>query len=330
MKAKVINKFGEPSVFETADLKKAQLKTGEVLIKVCATSVNPVDCKMRAGLFPKNTAPFPAVLHGDVAGIIEEVGPNAKKFKIGDEVFGCAGGVIGCDGALREYMWTDENLLAKKPKTLSMLEAAALPLVSITAWEALFEKARLKAEQAILIHGGTGGVGHIAVQLAKSVGARVCTTISTKEQIKLARALGADDVVIYTEEKVEDYVSRVTHSRGFDIVFDTVGGKNLENSINALGLYGEIVTTNARITMDITPLQKVSGSLHVVYMLIPLLHHVQRQRQGWIMQQISDMAESGEIRPLIDKRIFSLDEISQAHEYLESGKNLGKIAVKIS
>lgn len=163
MKGQLIKKFGDPSVFKLSEIAKPLLKTGHVLIKVCATSVNQIDCKIRSGIVSAIAPDFPAILHGDVAGIVEEVADDVKNFKTGEEIYGCAGGLKGSGGALAEFMLVDAKLIAKKPKSLSMLKSAALPLVSITAWEALFTKAKLKNQNKILIHGGVGGVGHVAV-----------------------------------------------------------------------------------------------------------------------------------------------------------------------
>src|SRR3989338_5376316 len=243
MKAQLIKKFGDPTVFELSEISKPDLKPGSVLIKVYATSVNQIDCKIRSGAVDAIAPDFPAILHGDVAGMIEAVSPEVTNFKVGDEVYGCVGGLKGSGGALAEFMLADAKLIAKKPKSLSMLEAAALPLVSITAWEALFEKAKLTNKNNILIHGGVGGVGHIAIQLAKWCGAKVYTTVLKQEDFSLAKSLGADEVINAKEENVEKYVTRLTGDRGFDIVFDTVGGQNLDKSFIAAGINGSVVTT---------------------------------------------------------------------------------------
>ncbi len=172
MKAQIITQFGDPAVFEYVDMAKPDLKVGHLLVKVYATSVNPIDCKIRAGIVSNIAPAFPAILHGDVAGIVEEVAADVKDFQKGDAVFAFAGGLRGRGGALAEYMLVDAKAAVKKPDLLSMHQAAALPLAAITAWTALFNKAKLHAGQNILIHGGLGGVGHIAIQLAKYMGAK--------------------------------------------------------------------------------------------------------------------------------------------------------------
>ena len=180
-----------------------QIETNDILIQVKATSLNPLDTKIRSGVFAKFPPEFPAVLHGDVAGIITEVGEGVTDFKVGDEVYGFAGGVKGTSGALAEYMAADARLLANKPKNLSFAEAAALPVVAITAWEALVKRANIGAGDEILIHGGAGGVGHVAIQLAKWLGAKVYTTVSSPEKAQIAEEFGADVVINYKEMSVQ-------------------------------------------------------------------------------------------------------------------------------
>lgn len=327
MQAQVIKSFGEPTVFEAMELPKPNVKPGYVLIRVKATSVNPVDYKIRSGFYAATAPPFPAVLHGDVAGVIEEVGAGVNSFAVGDEVFGCVGGIIGCDGALAEFMLADARLLAKKPQSLNMAEAAALPLVSITAWEALFEKAKIQPGQKVLIHAGTGGVGHIGIQLAKSIGAEVYTTVSSTEKAQIAKSLGATEAINYRKESVAEYVQRLTDGGGFDVVFDTVGGENIDKSIQAIKLYGNVVTILAHVNIPLSNLQAKSGSLHTVFMLVPLLYNIQRDRQGKIMQKIADLVDNGKLKPLLDSHQFTVDEISKAHALLESGTAIGKIVV---
>ena len=329
MKAQLIKKFGDPTVFELSEISKPDLKPGSVLIKVYATSVNQIDCKIRSGAVDAIAPDFPAILHGDVAGMIEAVSPEVTNFKVGDEVYGCVGGLKGSGGALAEFILADAKLISKKPKSLSMLEAAALPLVSITAWEALFEKAKLTNKNNILIHGGVGGVGHIAVQLAKWCGAKVYTTVLKQEDFSLAKSLGADEVINAKEENVEKYVTRLTGDRGFDIVFDTVGGQNLDKSFIAAGINGSVVTTAARSTHDLTPMHNKALSLSSVFMLLPILKNHGRETHGKILSEIAKIVDSGQLKPMIDSHKFTLETISEAHALLESGKAQGKVVLSV-
>jgi len=329
MKAQVITQFGDPSVFKLMEVDKPVLKPGHVIIKVYATSVNPIDCKIRSGAVAAIAPEFPAILHGDVAGIIDSVAKDVTGFKVGDEVYACAGGVRGCTGALAEFMLADAKFLAIKPKELSMHETAALPLVSITAWDALFEKAKLDKNKNILIHGGVGGVGHIATQLARWCGAKVYSTVTKNEDFKLAKDFGASEVINAKDEDVEQYVRRLTENKGFAVIFDTVGGTNLDRSLSAAAIYGNVVTTLSRSTHDLTLMQDKSLSLHVVFMLLPLLTGERRELHGKILREVAAIVDAGKLKPRIDPNQFNLKNVSDAHALLESGKAQGKIVVKI-
>jgi len=329
MKAQLISQFGAPSNFYPTDIPKPALRPGHVLIKVHATSVNQIDCKIRGGVVAAIAPDFPAILHGDVAGVIDAVAADVTRFKVGDEVYGCAGGLKGSGGALAEYMLADADLIALKPKTLSMLEAAALPLVGITAWEALFVKTGLTNQKTILIHGGVGGVGHIAVQLARWCGAKVYATVRAPEDFSRASAFGADGVINANLEDVESYVARITDGQGFDIVFDTVGGPNLDKSLVAAAINGAVVATAARSTHDLSPMHSKSLTLSVVFMLLPILKNKGRAAHGEILTKIARIVDEGKLKPLIDPHSFTLATIADAHALLESGKALGKVVVSI-
>ncbi|NYF23674.1 zinc-dependent alcohol dehydrogenase family protein [Sporosarcina sp. JAI121] len=329
MKSQVIETFGEPSVFQYKEISKPELKPGYVLVQVKATSVNPIDTKVRAGAVPTVAPEFPAVLHGDVAGLVSAVGEGVTEFKIGDEVIGCAGGFRGTDGgALAEFMLADVDLLAHKPKNLTMEEAAALPLVAITAWEALFNRAKLIPGQNILIHASSGGVGHIAIQLAKWGGATVYTTASSQEKLEIGTRLGADVTINYREESVHDYVQKYTDGKGFDIVFDTVGGENLDRSFEAAAVHGTVIAIATRSTHDLSPVHLKGLSLHVTFMLLKIVNKDMHKHYGEILKKIARVVEEGKLRPLVDSNIFTFDEVSKAHEYMESGKAIGKIVLK--
>lgn len=327
LKAQVIESFGTPHIFQLKEIPKPDVIPGHVLIEVKATSVNPIDTKVRAGLVA--AAPeFPAVLHGDVAGVVCAVGEGVTKFQVGDEVFGCAGGFKGMTGgALAEFMLADANLLAHKPKNITMEEAAALPLVTLTAWEALFNRANLSAGEDILIHAATGGVGHVAIQLAKWAGAKVYTTASTKEKCEIGARLGADVTINYREESVQDYIQKYTNGKGFDLVFDTVGGENLDRSFEAAAPHGTVLAIAARSTHDLSPLHAKGLSLHVTFLLLKLMKEEKPKEYGEILEKVAAIVEGGKLRPLLDENIFTFDEVAKAHEHLESGKQIGKVVL---
>ncbi len=329
MKAMVINQFGAPSVFHEAQVPQPEVVSGHVLIRVAASSVNPLDFKIRNGLGAPLAPAFPAVLHGDVAGVIEEVGAGVSQFKPGDEVYGCAGGIKGTDlgGALADFMLADADLIALKPKSLTMAEAAALPQVVITAWDGLIDRTRVHAGQTVLVHAATGGVGHIGIQLAKWAGAKVFATGSSEEKLKIARDLGADVAINYRTQSVAEYVAKYTDGRGFDVVFDTVGGGNVAKSIEATALNGTVVTIDPGGTYDLTPLHAKGLTLHMVYILIPLLHGIGRAVHGNMLSQLTKLVDEGKIHPLLDAQQFTFADVAAAHQYAEAGRTIGKVTL---
>jgi NADPH2:quinone reductase len=327
MEAMIIRQFGEPDVFEKANVARPQIYPGQVLIRIAATSVNPVDCKIRQGKLAAIAPDFPAILHGDVAGTIEEIGDNVEGFNVGDEVYACAGGVKGTGGALAEYILADARFLALKPAKLDFREAAALPLVSITAWTALIDKAQIQYGQKILIHGATGGVGHIGIQLARARGASVYATCSSDSKAAIARDLGADHAINYRQMDVETYVDKFTEGKGFDVVFDTVGGDNIQKSFTAAAVNGTVVSVSTRSTQDLSLMHSKGLSLHVVFMLIPLLHDIGREHHGEILKEIAQLADRSQLQPLIDSSSYKIEDAGAAHQRLESGQATGKIVL---
>jgi NADPH2:quinone reductase len=326
MRAQILKAHGGPENFVLSDIPIPAIEPGKLLIRVAATSVNQIDIKIRGGL-PIGPA-LPAVLGADVAGVVEAVGEGVLGFAPGDAVYGCAGGVKGQGGAMAEYMLADARLIAPKPRSLSMREAAALPLVAITAWDGL-ERSMVGHADHILIHGGVGGVGHIAIQLAKTLGARIATTIGTPDAAALARSLGADETIDFRAETAAAYTERLTAGRGFDVVLDTIGGDNLQNSFTALAHAGRVATTNARTTQDLGALHAKGASLHVVFMLLPMLLGPGRDRHGRILRSLAQMADGGAVRPLLDDSRFSLETAPDAHRRLESGKAFGKVVIDV-
>ena len=227
--------------FVEAELARAALLPGEVLVRIAASGVNPLDTKIRAGKAEHAKQPLPAVLGLDMAGTVEDVGAAVTEFRPGDEVFGMVGGVGGRQGTLAEYVSADARLLAHKPKTLSMREAAVLPLSTITAWEGLVDRAQVHAGQKVLIHAGAGGVGHICVQIARAFGADVYATVSPSKK-HLVEQFGAT-AVDYHALTVDEYVQEFTGGVGFDVVYDTVGGATIDASFNAVRRYtGHVVS----------------------------------------------------------------------------------------
>jgi len=328
MKAMIINGFGGSEVFEAAELPKPVAEAGQVLVRIAATSVNPVDTMIRAmgKDLPISPEP-PAVLGMDFAGTIEAIGEGVTEYAVGDEVYGCAGGLMELQGALAEYMAADAKLIAHKPKNLSMREAAALPLVGITAYEGL-TRAGTQAGQKVLVHGGTGGVGHIAVQLARHFGAEVFATAGNEQKLALIEKLGAT-AINYKTESVADYVAKYTNGAGFDVIFDSVGGENMLNSFEAAKLNGQIASTVSLLELDLSPVHFKGLSLHVIFMLIPMIYNDQREVHGQILAKLAEVVEAEQLRPMLDDQAFLLSDIAKAHDRLTSGQATGKIVVEL-
>ncbi|MEL7076039.1 MAG: zinc-dependent alcohol dehydrogenase family protein [Cyanobacteria bacterium J06582_2] len=327
MKAMLIKSYGEDAEFEPVEIAKPQVKAGHVLVKIAASSVNTVDTMIRKmgkelPLSPKT----PAILGMDFSGTVEAVGEGVSTYSIGDEVYGCAGGLADLPGTLADYIVADANLIAHKPKTLSMLEAAALPLVAITAYEGL-TRAGIKQGQKVLVHGGSGGVGHVALQLAKHFGADVYSTGGGDRQLALIEQLGATGIN-YKTESVEEYVAKHTGGTGFDLVFDSVGGANMLNSFEAAALNGQVASTVSMCELDLTLAHFKGLSLHVVFMLIPMLHNFKREQHGSILRNLTQIVESGGLKPVLDEGHYSLAQAGQAHARLESGQAMGKVVIK--
>lgn len=327
MKAYVINRFGTAEVFEPVELPVPQAGAGQLLVRVAASSVNPLDFKLRRGDLPAFTHEFPAILHGDVAGTVCAIGPDVTEFAIGDQIYACAGGVRGRQGALADYMLVEADLAAQKPRNLSMAEAAVLPLVTLTAWEGLIDGAAVGPKDRVLIHGGTGGVGHIALQLAKARGAKVYCTVSSLEKADLAVQYGADATIDYRQTTVTDYVNQYTDGQGFDVVVDTVGGSTFEQSLAAGRVGARIVSMLAQGKLDLTLAWARKQSIHCVNMSWPMATGHGMQHHGFILREVAKLIEEHRLRPLIAPQSFSFEEISQAHRYAESGLALGKISL---
>lgn len=328
MKAMIIRKFGGPEVFEAAEITKPEVKAGHVLVQVAATSVNTVDTMIREMGDDLPLSPeLPAVLGMDFAGTVAAIGEGVTGYAVGDEVYGCAGGLADLQGTLAEYMLADAKLIARKPKSLSMREAAALPLVAITAYEGLM-RAGISEGQRVLVHGGSGGVGHVALQLARHLGAEVYATGGGDKQLALIEELGAK-AINYKTETVADYVEKHTGDTGFDIVFDSVGGANMANSFAAAALNGQVASTVSMVELDLTEAHFKGLSLHVVFMLIPMLHNHKREQHALILNKLSEIVEAGGLRPVLDEQHFSLDEVGAAHARLVSGAGMGKVVVEI-
>lgn len=324
MKALLTNTY--ESEFVSTEIEKPAPKKGEVLVKIHASGVNPIDNKIRLGLSPYASPVLPAVLGTDLAGVIEAVGEGVTDFKVGDEVYGLAGGVLGLQGTLAEYTAVDADLLAIKPKNLSMKEAAGIPLVLLTAWEGLIDRARVQKGDKVLVHAGAGGVGHMVVQLAKIFVAEVFATVS-EQKADFVKAFGATPIDKSTP--VEDYVNQYTDGKGFDVIYDTLGGQSLDDSFKAIRHYGQISSCYAFGTHTLATSSLRSASIHGVFVLRPMIGNENRKHHGDILKETTKLIEEGKLKPIIDPRKFTLDNAMEAHKAVSDGSAIGKIVVDI-
>ncbi|MBH3445573.1 MULTISPECIES: zinc-dependent alcohol dehydrogenase family protein [Pseudomonas] len=318
MKAMILKSFGGPDSFELSDVPKPVPQAGQVLVRVHATSINPLDYQVRRGDYP-DLVPLPAITGHDVSGVVEAIGPGVSAFAPGDEVW-YTPQIFDGQGSYAEYHVAAESIIARKPASLSHLEAASLSLVGGTVWEALTVRAVLRVGESILIHGGAGGVGHVAIQVAKAMGARVFTTVR-EANADFVRSLGADVVIDYTQEDYVEAIMRETAGHGVDVVFDTIGGDTLSRSADALAQLGRVVSI-----VDIAQPQNLvqawgkNASYHFVFT---------RQNRGKL-DELSALVERGQLRPHVGA-VYSLADIPLAHARLESANNglLGKIAIAV-
>lgn len=326
MKAVIADRPDSPLRIET--VQRPDPAANEVLVRIKASAVNPLDLKIRAGQAAHARQPLPAVPGIDLAGVVEKVGAGVTTFRLGEEVYGITGGVGGIQGSLAEYAAVDADLLALKPANLSMREAASLPLGFITAWEGLVDRAAVHAGQKVLVHGGAGGVGHLAIQIARAFDAVVFAT-GSKASAEIIARLGATPID-YRAASVESYVAEHTGGQGFDIVFDTVGGATLDASFNAVRRFGHVVSALGWGTHALAPLSFRAATYSGIFTLLPLLTGEGRAHHGAIMREATKLAEAGKLTPLVDARRFTLADVDAAHEAVRSHTASGKIVIDIA
>jgi NADPH:quinone reductase len=324
MKAYVVETANGP--FREVEIPTPLPTQGQVLVKIRASGINPLDIKIRGGEAAHAKQPLPAVLGLDMAGVVDAVGPGVTEFPPGAEVFGMVGGVGGLQGTLAEFILADAALLALKPKALTMRQAAAFPLVTITAWEGLVDRAAVHSGQKVLIHAGAGGVGYAAVQIALAFGAKVFTTVSDNKR-SLVENLGA--TAINWQTPVEEYIAECTAGEGFDIVYDTLGGAVLDASFHAVKRYtGHVISCLGWGTHSLAPLSLRAATYSGVFTLFPLLTGQQRANHGHILRQASKLAELNQLKPLILEQRFGPDEIATAYEVVAKGSK-GKVVIEL-
>lgn len=333
MKAFVVDRYGSKDGLRLADVPAPELRANDVLVEVHAAGVNPVDSKIRDGEF-KLILPYrlPLILGNDVAGVVVAVGPSVRAFEPGDKVYASAD--KDRIGTFAEFIAIDEADVAPKPKNLTMEEAASVPLVTLTAWQALVERARLKKGQKVLIHAGSGGVGAVAIQLAKHLGATVATTTSTAN-VEMVKNLGADVVIDYKKDNFEKRLS------GYDVVLNSLGKDVLEKSLSVLKPGGRLISISGPPDAEFA---KENGSNWLLQQVMRLLSMGIRRKarrrgvsysflfmraSGAQLREITSLVEAGAIRPVID-RIFPFEATNDALAYSGTGRAKGKIVIRVA
>ena len=324
MSAVVAQTAGGPMV--VTQIARPQPGAGQVLVRIFASGVNPLDLKIYAGEAAHARQPLPAILGIDLAGVVEEIGFNVNGFTVGEPVFGMPGGVGGLQGSLAQFSAVDADLIAPKPSNISMRQAAALPLIFITAWEGLVDRAVIKPAQKVLIHGGAGGVGHIAIQIAVAMGATVYSTVSERD-FPYIQHLGA--IPINRDTPVETYVADHTSGQGFDIIYDTVGGPVLDASFKAVRRFGHVVSALGWGTHLLAPLSFRAASYSGVFTLLPLLSNEGRPHHGQILRECKLLCEAGKLVPKVDPRRFTLGTVADAYRAIKARDANGKLIVDI-
>lgn len=318
-------------MLRVGELPEASLsRDDQLVVRVKAAGINPIDMKIRSApeRFPVS---LPAILGCDASGVVEAVGDSVSGFARGDEVYFSQPGFLGRQGTYAERVAVDAALVAHKPASLSFAEAAAAPLVLITAWEALHDRARIRPDQQVLIHAGAGGVGHAAIQLARQAGARVAVTVSSDDKAAFAQQLGAERTINYRREDVPTAVMTWTENEGVDIAFDTVGGAVLNSCFRCVKPYGDVVTIlSPAADTEWAEARKRNLRLSMELMLSPVMLGLEaaKRHQADILRQCATLFDQRLLRIVIAER-FPLEQATAAHAYLENDHPKGKVVLSI-
>jgi NADPH:quinone reductase len=327
MKALILDKYEHP--YRLDEVPTPIAGKGQVLVAVKASAVNPLDGKIKAGKAAHAEPRLPAILGIDMAGVVEAIGEGVSGFATGDAVYGMTGGIAGIPGSLAEYQAADARLIAVKPRGLSFREAAALPLGIITAWEGLVDRAKVGPGKTVLIHGGAGGVGHLAVQLAVAQGADVYATVRP-ERNGLIEGYGATPID-HTSLSAAEYMRRYTDGEGFDVVFDTLGGETLNASFVLARRYtGHVVSILGWGAHSLAPLSFRGATYSGVFTLYPLISGEGREHHGEILRETAALVDAGGLRPLVDERRFGLADVEGAYAALAAGGAGGKVVIDVA
>lgn len=316
MRAMVLPKFGNRDLFELREVEKPKIGVNEVLVKIIASAVNPVDAKIRAnGYWAKSYLPI--ILGYDASGIIEQIGEGVTEFKEGDEVYYTPKLTDNPIGTYAEYNSVDASIVAKKPKNLSFEESAAIPLAGGTAWDAIVRRLKIQLGETILIHGAAGGVGTFAVQFAKAAGAKIIATASPKNH-QVLHELGADVIIDYHSKDAAEAAIEITNGRGVDAAFDILGDEIVSRCLPGIRPFGKVAC--------ILP---PKGDLTLLYRNNITLHGVFITRDKKRLEEMREVFEREMAKPIIDK-ILPLEEVAKAHERMESRHGLGKIVLSVA
>lgn len=326
MQAMAIEAFGGPDVFKQIEVPDPEPGPGEIVIAVRASSVNPVDYKIRNGRAARLCPGFPAILNADCAGTVSAVGPGVEGFAEGDEVYAFANGMGGKPGALAEYMAADARLVAPKPASLSFEEAAALPLVTVTAWFCYFDRGDLKSGDSVLVQGGTGGVGHVAVQLAHWKGAKVYATCGSAEKCRIAESLGAERAFDYTETAPEEIYAAAPGGKGFDWVFNTPGVVAIDESVKAAREFGTILDILGHFPTE-PGFQAKWLSFMSVFAGRPIMSGDRIEDVGRILRKAAELVRADALKPLLDSRRFGFSQVGFAQGYAQYFEPTGKVVL---
>jgi len=330
MRAILMKETGAPDVLSMAEVAKPVCADNEVLVQVMAAGVNPIDTKLRQnGLYFPDA--LPAILGCDGSGIVEQVGAAVSRFEPGDQVYYCYGGLGQQAGNYAEYIAVPEAFVATKPDCIDFIDAAAAPLVLITAWEALFDRARIQGGQKVLIHGGAGGVGHVAIQLAKLAGCAVATTVSSDEKADVVATLGADLVINYRQQDVTQALLDWTDNIGVDVAFDTVGGDAFHQLVQATRVYGDIVTIlQVPESADWKNIRQRNIRISHELMLTPMVMDIPEAaaHHGDILDQCAQFFDQQQLSIFVAGSL-PLDQAATAHHRLEAGGMSGKLVLEI-
>jgi NADPH:quinone reductase len=335
MQAIVMTAVGGPDVLALRSVSRPEIADPcDMLVRVMAAGVNPADVRMRERLPPVTAWEVPpeGILPGlEGAGIVEAVGPAVTRFRKGDAVYYFDGGFPGAAGSYAEFKVVNQAYAARKPNRLSFVEAAVLPVVTITGWEALHDHARLRQGECLLVHGGAGGLGHIGIQLGKLLGARVAATVSNRAKADLAKRLGADHVILYRDEDVASSIRQWTDHGGVDVVYDTVGDAVFSQSLDLLAPFGRLVSAaypTAWPTSDIFAAALRNISISFEAMGHALGSHAARVRQTAILEQATGRIDEGSLRPVVG-RTFPLQGAAAAQSALAHGEIIGRVALDL-